>query len=205
MYCSQCGVNWDGWNYKCPDCRMILVDQPSPVSRREDESISYQSLVELVRNKDKRISVPLNVREVERLNKWGFPFCGFGYAWAKRMNGFSDSLYVNLTTTETGRQHTRRFPYFGFGFAWEKTMQGNVAGNPISLTVTEVGRQLKWSFLWLGYGYAWAEVLSGECGPSLKAKLTTSGVGRKKEWSFPYRGYGYAWIKSADLELWVIE
>ena len=201
MFCTQCGTVFVGWRGKCPDCKVLLVDQLSPELGSVEKILPYNDLVDLVKKNNGQISIGLIPAEVERQKKWRFPFLGYGYAWVKRLRSVSDDVSVELTTTETGRQRKWTFPYFAFGFAWEKTMKGSIAGNELTLTANKVSRKRNWGFPWAGYGYAWTEELAGECGADLKVSVTITDVNRKKSLEFPYLGYGYAWARKGDLEL----
>ena len=201
MFCPQCRTEFIGWRGKCPDCKVILVDQLSHELGSVEKILPYNDLVDLVKKRGGQMSIDLIPTEVERQKKWSIPYLGYGYAWVKRLRSVSDDVSVELTTTETGRQRKWTFPYFAFGFAWEKTMKGSIAGNDLTLTAKKVSRRRKWAFPWAGYGFAWTEELAGECGADLKVSLTITDVNRKKSLEFPYLGYGYAWAKGACLEL----
>lgn len=204
MYCPQCKTDFVGWRGKCPDCKVPLVDELPPELGTVEKSLSYNDLVDLVKKNSGQISIDLTATEVERQNKWGFPFLGYGYAWTKRLQSISNGVWVDLATTETNRQNKRSL-YFGFGYGWEKTMQGSIAGNALTLTAKKVSRTRKWNFPWMGFGFAWTEEMAGKCGAELIVTLTTTDISRKKGWGFPYFGYGYAWARRGDLELKVIE
>jgi len=201
MFCPQCRTEFVGWRGKCPDCKVLLVDESPPEPGGVEKTLSYNDLVDLIKMNNGRIIIDLTTAEVERQKKWGFPFLGYGYAWVKRFQGNSNGVSVELTTTETGRQRKWTFPYFAFGFAWEKTVQGSIAGNDLTLAAKKVARKRKWEFPWVGFGFAWTEEMEGECGADLTVRLTITDVNRKKRWEFPYLGYGYAWAKGACLEL----
>ncbi|MCJ7658923.1 MAG: hypothetical protein MUO67_07215 [Anaerolineales bacterium] len=205
MLCPQCRTEFIGWRGKCPDCKVLLVDQLSPELGSVEKTLPYNDLVDLVKKNSGQISIDLIPAEVERQKKWGFPFLGYGYAWVKRLRGVSNGFLVELTTTETGRQKKWSFPYFAFGFAWEKTMQGSIAGNELTLTATKVSRKRKWDFPWVGFGFAWTEEMTGECGADLTVRLTITDVNKKRSRDFLYFGYGYAWAGRGDLELKLIE
>lgn len=201
MFCPQCKTDFVGWRGKCPNCKVLLVDELPPELGTVEKSLSYNNLVDLVKKNNGRISIDLSATEVERQKKWGFPYLGYGYAWVKRFQGNSNGILVDLITTETGRQWKWGFPYFAFGFAWEKTVQGSIAANALTLNAKKVSRKRYWNFPYLGYGYAWTEEMTGECGDELIAILTITDIKRKKDWGFPYLGYGFAWAKGACLEL----
>lgn len=202
MFCPQCRIEFVGWHGICPDCKALLVDKLPPEIESAEKSLPYQTLFELVNKNNGRVRFDLTATEVERQRKWGIPFLGYGYAWAKRFQGSSNGVLTNLITIETGRQKKWTFPFFGFGFAWEKRLQGDIAGNELTLTARKVTRRRKWDFPFLGYGFAWTEEMTGECGDELMAMLTVTEIRRRRSWGFPYFGYGYAWPKNACLELY---
>lgn len=201
MYCSNCRCEFDGWVGNCPNCRTPLREKPSHVQEFSSNPISYEALVDLVRENGGQLSVELSTTDVGMQKKWGFPYFGYRYAWVKRMQGADKGISVDLSITDVGTEKRWSFPYRGYGYAWEKRMEGNIGGNKITLMATNVRKEKKWSFPYSGYGYAWTQEMSGECGAQLNATLITTDVGRKKGWGFPYLGYGSAWAKKGLLTL----
>ena len=201
MFCPKCRCEFEGWTSECPDCNVPLVEELPPSLEVTNEPISYEALVDLVRENGGQLRIDLSTTDVGMERKWGFPYFAYKLAWAKRMQGVLNNSLVDLTTTEIGREKKRRFPYLGYGFAWAKKMQGHIGGNEVALTVKKVGREKKWSFPYQGYGYAWTQELSGECGDQLEVSLAITDVGRKKGWRFPYQGYGSAWANKGVLTL----
>lgn len=205
MYCANCRCDYVNWRGRCPKCRGQLSDEPLPKIWGSGPTMPYASLVELVEDSGRQLSIELDCLEVCRERKWVFPYFGHGYAWTKRMQGGYKELEVQLRTEEVGRARKTRFPYMGYGFAWEATMLGNISGNPVSLTASKVQREMKRSFPYKAHGLAWTEKMSGECGDRLKLELQTSEVVKRRAWRFPYFGFGYAWISKAELILAVVE
>jgi len=201
MFCPKCRCEFEGWTSKCPDCDIPLVEALPPSLETTDEPISYEALVDLVRENGGQLRIDVSTTDVGMERKWGFPYFAYKFAWAKRMQGALNSTSVDLITTEIGREKKRRFPYLGYGFAWVKGMQGHIGGNEAALTVKKVGREKKWRFPYQGYGFAWTQELSGECGDQLKAALSITDGGTKKGWRFPYQGYGSAWANKGVLTL----
>lgn len=201
MYCPTCQCEFVGWSSKCPQCQSHMVQEVPSISRPPDRPISYEALVELVRNEKGRLRLELATTEVGRRRGRSFPYFGYGYAWAKGVQGHHDDLLIDLDTTEVGRQRTWRFPYNGRGLAWVREMEGNVAGNGLSLAATRVVREETWSFPYFGYGYAWTEEMVGSCGEQLRARVRITEVGRDREQCFPWRGYGFAWERRGILVL----
>jgi len=86
-----------------------------------------------------------------------FPYFGYGFAWAKRMQGTIGGNEATLTAGKVATEKKRRFPYFGSGFAWTQEMSGECGGQlKVDLLTTDVGRDKKWGFPYRGYGFAWA-------------------------------------------------
>lgn len=201
MYCLNCRCEFEGWVGKCPDCRTPLVEESNHVHEISSNPISYEELVELVRENGGQLNIDLSTIGVGMRKKWGFPYFGYRFAWAKRMQGTQNRIVVDLLTTEVGTEKRWGFPHLGYGYAWRKEMEGDVAGNPISLTAAKVRKEKKWRFPYSGYGYAWTQELIGECGAQLNATLTTTEVVKRSGWGFPYFGYGSAWAKEGALAL----
>jgi len=206
MYCPHCRCEFVGWTKRCPDCKTPLVENPSPVPDTEEVPLPYRELVDLVRDQGGQVQVALATTEFGMDSKWGFPYFGYGFAWAKRMQGAFGHYAVDLSTTEVRRETRWRFPWLGYGYAWAKTMSGHIGGNQIELTVTKVSRDRGWTFPYFGQGFAWAQELSGHCGDELEVNLVVTDVGRKKAWMFPpYLGRGHAWARAGDLTLQLAE
>ena len=205
MYCPNCRCEFDGWIGNCPECKTPLLSESPHVHEVSSNPISYEALVDLVRENDGQLSIDISTTDVGMQKKWGFPYFGYRYAWVKRMQGVNDGISVDLLTTDVGTEKRRRFPYLGYGYAWGKRMEGNIGGNTITLMATKVRKERKWRFPYSGYGYAWTHELSGECGVRISATLLTTDVGRKKGWGFPYLGYGSAWAKKGVLTLQLME
>lgn len=207
MYCPNCRCEFDGWVGRCPECKtpLILINQPTHVPEVSGNPISYEALVDLVKENGGQLSVDLSTTDVGIQKKRGFPYFGYKYAWVKRMQGANNGVSVDLLTTDVGIEKRRRFPLLGYGYAWRKRMEGSIAGNTITLMATKVRKERKWSFPYSGYGYAWTQELSGECGSKFTVTLLSKDVGRKKGWGFPYFGYGSAWTKKGTLTLKLTE
>lgn len=201
MFCPQCRCEFAGWTDKCPDCHVPLVEELAPIPERSGKSISYEALVDLVRENGGQLRIDLSTTEVGMERELRFPYRGYKFAWAKRMQGNLDNNLVDLTTTRVGREKEWGFPYQGYGYAWVKRMEGHVGGNPITLTASKVGRDKETIFPFRGYGFAWTRELSGECGDRLRANLLITDASRRKGWIFPYFGFGAAWENEGILTL----
>ena len=201
MFCPKCKCEFVGWTGKCPDCGTRLVKELPAIPETADQSIAYKALVDLARANGGQLEIDLSTIDVGMERKWGFPYLGYKFAWAKKMQGDFDDNLVDLTTAKVGREKKSSFPYQGYGFAWAKKMEGYIGGNPVDLTANKVGREKSYRFPYRGYGFAWTQELSGECGDQLSVNLLTTDVGRKKGWSFPYSGYGSAWADKGVLTL----
>jgi hypothetical protein len=205
MYCPNCRCEFEGWVRNCPDCRTTLLEVSPDIEEISSIPISYEALVELVRENGGQLSIDLSTTDVGMRRKRGFPYFGYRYSWVKRMQGAKNGIDVDLLTTDVGTEIRRRFPYLGYGYAWEKTLDGNIAGNSITLKATKVHKESKWSFPYSGFGYAWTQELSGDCGGELEATFETTDVARKRGWGFPYFGFGSAWVKKGTLTLKLME
>jgi hypothetical protein len=201
MYCPECKCEYQGWTTICPVCKSHLIEGYNPPSVEQADKLSYDELLNLVKENHGELQIELSTTGVRKERKWRFPYNGYGYAWASKISGTSDGISLNLTTSEVGKDHAWRFPYSGYGFAWAKSMAGELAGAEITLQATKVARERRWRFPYLGYGRAWTEEMTGECGDQLRVHLLVTEVGRARDWRFPYRGYGFAWGKKGILTL----
>lgn len=201
MYCSTCECEYDGWTGNCPNCKNALEDGGPPPSRIHDETIAYETLVQIIKDHGGRLDIDLTTIEVSKTKSIRFPYLGYGFAWTKRMEGSREGIVVDLITSEVGKDRKWAFPYQGHGFAWRQELQGKIAGNMATLTAKKVTRKKSWSFPFKGYGYAWTEEMTGDCGQDIKIKLTTTQVGKNRRWQFPYFGYGYAWVNEGILSM----
>jgi len=201
MFCPKCKCEFVGWTGKCPVCKTPLVEESPSMSATADEPISYEALVDLVRENGGQLRIDVSTNDVGMKKKWGFPYFGFGFAWTKGMRGALNGIQVVLRATEVGMEKKHRFPYFGYGFAWAQRVQGTIGGNEATLTAGKVATEKKRRFPYFGSGFAWTQEMSGECGGQLKVDLLTTDVGRDKKWGFPHRGYGFAWANKGVLTL----
>ena len=202
MFCPECECEYVGWTSKCPVCRVPLVEALPlvPVNEAHGSATSVHStLASLVSEHGGQVSIDMSTTEVGRKRTWGFPYSGYGRAWAARMQGTLGDLTVDLTTTEVGMDTKGGFPYLGYGLAWAQSMRGHIGDDEVTLSATKVVRQKRWSFPYHGYGYAWTQELAGECGPELKVQFLTAEVQKDRKSRFPYRGYGYAWAQAGVL------
>ena len=200
-FCSNCRCAFPAWVRTCPNCKTLLIEELPITSETKDNPLSYENLINMVKKNGGRLQIELTTTDVGMEKKWGFPYRGYGFAWAKKMYGTFDTLTVELTTTDVGMEKKWSFPYQGYGFAWAKKMEGFIGGNECILTATKVRMQKKWRIPYLGYGYAWVQEMSGECGSQLTIDFETTDVGKEKKWSFPYQGYGFAWASKGILTI----
>lgn len=205
IFCPQCRCEFPSWVLKCPHCKTPLTEELPPAPEVIDEAISYEELVNLVRKNGGQLQIDVTTTEVGREKTWGFPYQGYGFAWARRMQGSYSNILVDLASIDVGMEKKWGFPYLGYGFGWTKRMQGHIGGNKATLTATKVSMEKKWGFPYLGYGYAWVQEMSGECGSRLRVDFVTTDVGREKKWGFPYLGYGYAWAQKGVLTVMLRE
>lgn len=201
MYCPQCRCEFVEWIGKCPCCKIPLVHQVPPDRQNVSETISYEALVDLVRKNGGKLKIEVLTTDVGKNKRWRFPYLGYGFAWAKRMQGDFNNILVYLTTAAVGMERKWAFPYMGYGYAWARRMRGYIGGQEFSLAAKKVGMERKWGFPYMGYGYAWIQEMSGECGHRLRIHLLTTEVRREKRWEFPYQGYGFAWADKGMLTL----
>ncbi len=201
MYCSSCKCDFEGWSGRCPNCKEPLIEDALRVAEDDPRPVSYQALVDMVKANGGQLQVPLTTTAVGMERKWSFPYFGFGSAWAKRMQGFSMDVSVDLQAVDVGRDKKAGFPWRGYSFAWVKDMGGTIGGNETALTARKVRRERKWSFPYFGYGYAWAEEMQGTCGDQLEIDLVTTEISKKNEQRLPWHGFGLSWIKEGMLTL----
>jgi hypothetical protein len=204
MYCSTCECEFEGWIGKCPNCKNPLLEEVPPFLKSNDETASYESLVEILRENGGAFDIDLVTIEVAKSKSTLFPWLGYGYAWAKRMRGARKGITADFTVSEIAKVRRYAFPYQGHGYAWRKELQGSIAGNEAILKAKKVTRKRSWGFPYFGYGYAWTEQMAGKCGEDVVIELNTTEVGKNRSWLFPYFGFGYAWVKQGILSLtWV--
>lgn len=206
MYCAVCKCEFDGWTDTCPTCMTPLVmAKPPELSASVQTSLTYEDLLALVKENEGLLTIDLTAAEVGMQKQRAFPYLGYGFAWAKRMQGAFEENPANLIATEIGTDKKRSFPYFGFGFSWVKKLEGQLSGNHVTLTASQVKREAKQNFLYLGYGYAWTCEMAGKCGDQLNADFVITDIGRKKERGFPYFGFGFAWENKGTLTISIVE
>ena len=202
MFCQECECEFVGCTGTCPVCGASLTERVATFPPGNAGALlSYNALVDLVRQNGGQLSVDLSTTDVGLKTTWSFPYSGYGFAWDKRMQGNSDGVAVDLLTVEVGTKREYGFPYSAYRFAWAKSVEGQLGGNPVTLRATEVVLERKRGFPYFGFGFGWAQEMSGDCGAQLKATFLTADVGREKRRRFPYRGYGLAWAKRGVLTL----
>ncbi|NIM94203.1 MAG: hypothetical protein GTO18_10895 [Anaerolineales bacterium] len=205
MYCPNCQCEFENWSDRCPICGTVLIDHVPSVPDEVLNPVSYQELVDLVNEHGGRLKMDLKTVGVGTERKKGFPYFGFKYVWAKRMQGAFNGITIDLVTTEVGKDREMRFPFMGYGYAWARSMQGTIGGNKVNLDAKRVAKKRKWGFPYKGYGFAWTEEFSGMCGEKLDAQLLITDAGMKSGWIFPYFGYGSAWADKGTLTLKIRE
>ena len=89
MYCSTCECEFNGWTGNCPNCKNPLLDRKPQSPRIIDESITYETLVNIVRDHGGSLEIDLNAIEVGKTKSTRFPWLGYGYAWTKKDAGLS--------------------------------------------------------------------------------------------------------------------
>ena len=201
MYCLKCACEYSEWTGKCPLDGTPLVERPPVVDAAAPDAVPYETIVKMLRNNGGSRELELITTAIVRERKMGFPYRGYGFAWARKMEGSIDGIAITLRIDEVGLKKEGGFPYQGYGLAWERRMRGWIGGHEITLAATKVAREKKLLFPYRGHGYAWAEELSGDCGHLIRAEMRTTDVGRDRNWFLFYFGFGYAWINRATLSL----
>lgn len=201
MYCANCNCEFDGWKGKCPNCKNPLQEEKPVKIAEEIPPIDYDSILQSIQDNGGKLDILVNASEVGKSKSLRFPYTGFGYAWTKRMQGATDGIAVDLSTTKVGKDRKRGFPYLGHGFAWQQEMQGMIGGHEINLTARKVIRKKSWSFPYRGFGYAWTDEMAGQLGDKIQVQMISSKIKKKRGWQFPYFGFGYAWVKESKLSL----
>jgi hypothetical protein len=130
MYCDVCQCEYAGWQNKCPVCGNPLADKTAPSPKPTGEPVSYDTLVDLIKENGGQLQIEMEATEVGTKITWTFPYFGYGFAWVKRLQGNYQGIPVELSTTEVVRKHTRSFPYNGYGFAWSQEMDGHITQLP---------------------------------------------------------------------------
>ncbi len=200
MFCPECKCKYVDWLKKCPGCDANLVKELPPEINVVNATLPYDELVAMVQE-NQQLQIDLHTTKICREKHWTFPYLGFGYAWAHRMEGEFSGLLVELNADEVGMDRKWMFPYQGYGYAWVKKMRGFICGNEVNLDVTKIEKKAHLAFPYRGYGFAWAEKMSGMCGKHLKVEMLTTDLGEEKQWGFPYFGFGFAWANKCSLVL----
>ena len=131
MFCPKCRCEFVGWTGKCPNCKTLLVEELAPIPETADKPISYEALVDLVRENGGQLRIDLSTTDVGMEKKRGFPYSGYGSAWTQEMSGECGAqLKADLLTTDVGRHKGWGFPYLGYRFAWAN-------GSILTLTLNE--------------------------------------------------------------------
>ena len=205
MFCPTCNCEFAGWTGKCPNCGtpLVLVPEEQAIYNTQRTAISYNELIDVVKENDGKLIIEVSTTEVETEKKWSFPYFGYGFAWAARMHGLFNDIVIDLTASDIGKEKKAAFPWLGLGYAWVKTMHGSIGGNEVILQVKKVEMKKSWVIYW-GFGFAWTQEMSGKCGNRLSVDFVTTEVGRKKGWGFPYQGYGFTWAKKGKLTIALI-
>ncbi len=203
MHCAECRCEFTAdWLRRCPCCGTRLVPErprgfPIPAT-----TLSYDELVErAAAGQHGMLRIPLTTTEVSKRKLSSFPYQGYGFAWAKHIEGARDGICAQLATTAVGMERKLGFPWRGYGYGWMQTVEGHVGGHRATLTADSV-RNDTWScFPYFGYGFAWTDAMSGTCGDRLEARLVVAAHEKGRSWGFPWRGYGFAWVTEATLVL----
>ena len=205
MYCQTCHCEYSGWANRCPVCKTMLQERkPDPYANAKT-AIPYDQLVEQIEQQGGLLVFDLSTIQVRKKRSLRFPYRGFGFAWASRLQAELEDLPVDLYTTRVEEDRGWSFPYFGYGFAWEQEMEGHLNGQPLTLEASKIKRERQQAFPYRGYGFAWTEELAGSCGSRLEAVFRSTKVDRSRGYQFPYFGFGYAWIAQAELSLSLLE
>lgn len=200
-FCPECMCGFPGWVKKCPICSVPLQAEPTPIPPIPTSVLPYGELVSLVKEQGGTLKVHMRTVEVARARHWGVPYMGYGFTWAKRIQGEVADCPITLWTRDVGMDKARAFPYKGYGFAWARGVAGHIAGNPTTLGTDQVEMKKEWGFPYFGFGFAWAQEMSGQCGDHLRVRFSASDVTTEKKWRFPCFGFGFAWVAAGDLTI----
>ena len=96
MYCENCRCEYSGWRGKCPVCKAEIMEVDRKISPDVTKPVPYDALVNTVRNHGGEIKAVLSATDVVRVQRWGFPYFGYGYAWEKGLSGNIDDIPVEL-------------------------------------------------------------------------------------------------------------
>ncbi len=195
--CKKNSSNQDNVQYFNPNPQVLESRQPpKPV---EYKKISYDALVELVKQNSGSLEVNLSTVDIGKDKGHGI-YQGFGYAWTNKMQGTLDSsILAELTATDVGKDKSHGI-YQGFGYAWANKMQGTIGGNEFKLTTTKVGKDKVRHGVYQGIGYAWTQNQVGDLGDQLSVSIETTAVGKDKGHGI-YQGFGYAWASQATMKI----
>jgi len=84
MFCPECRCEFVEWIRICTDCKIPLIEELPPVSESIDKTISYEALVNLVKENGNKLKIDLLTKAVARNKRWNLPFQGYGLAWANK-------------------------------------------------------------------------------------------------------------------------
>ena len=117
MYCPKCKCEFIGWERKCPIDGTRLTKINPVFNKQPLQQIPYDTIIDLIRKNNGSYEIELFTTEVDRERKASIPFRGYGFAWAKKMNGSFNDVTVELYIKEIGKDKENGFPYQGYGFA----------------------------------------------------------------------------------------
>ena len=83
MFCPGCACEYVGWT-ECPSCRIPLVEELPPSLETADKSISYEALVDLVRENGGQLETDLSTTDV------GIESIGLSVSWIQVCMGKED-------------------------------------------------------------------------------------------------------------------
>ena len=78
MFCPKCRCEFVGWTGKCPNCKTPLVEELPTVRETADKPISYEALVDLVRENGGQLTIDLSTTDVGMERKGGSRILGMG-------------------------------------------------------------------------------------------------------------------------------
>ena len=176
----------------------------------EDKSITYDTLVDMVRENDGELSIDMETTKVGRDKERPlFDRSGFGYAWSEEMYGcLGDDIPVKLRQLNVGREtYEQVWEHSAFGYAWTNVFAAEVGGNPFTLVATRAQKEEEIpSLSHRGFGFGHTLEMEGTFGDSLRVTLTTTEThSEKDDPGHGNIGYGYGWMQQAQMTIYLDE
>ena len=192
--------------YFNPNPQVQVIETTQPTKPVVYKNISYDALVDLVRQNGESLEIEMFTIDVGKENERPtISYAGYGYGWANKMQGsLEQNILATINATDVSKTNERpTISYAGYGHAWMNKAEGSIAGNKFELTATKVGKKNERPTIsYAGYGHAWTQEMYGDLGNLLNVSLITTDYKTENERpTISYAGYGHAWMNKAKLTI----